>query len=189
MTRTDHTKQDIADAFKRLLAHVPLEKVTVKAVAEESGVTRQTFYYHFSDLYDLISWIYSTESERVLGQERTYETWQLGLLAIMDWLLQSRSFVIRTIHSVDAAYAQRYLNDRVRRLVRGVVSEEAAGHRISEENQEFIASFYAAGLITVVMGWIDSGMREDPSAVVEKVSLTVYGDIPAAVTRFEAASR
>ena len=186
---SNHTKQDIADAFKRLLAHMPLDKVTVTALAEESGITRQTFYYHFSDLYDLISWIYSTESERVLGSERTYDTWQMGLLAIMDWLLQSRNFVIRTIHSVDAAYAQRYLNDRVRGLVYGVVSEEAAGHRVSQQDQAFIASFYAAGLITVVMGWIDEGMRENPSAVVEKVSLTVYGDIPAAVARFEAAGR
>ena len=36
----------------------PVEKITVKEITEECGVTRQTFYRNFKDKYDLINWYF-----------------------------------------------------------------------------------------------------------------------------------
>ena len=54
------TKRALASALKELLEHKPLNKITIADITEQCGVNRQTFYYHFQDIYALLEWIYTT---------------------------------------------------------------------------------------------------------------------------------
>ena len=48
------TKEALGNALKKMLSVKPIDKITVKDLVEECGVNRQTFYYHFQDIYDLL---------------------------------------------------------------------------------------------------------------------------------------
>ena len=50
------TKQMIASKLFELLDHEKPENVTVKRLVEECGISRQTFYYHFKDIMDVMEW-------------------------------------------------------------------------------------------------------------------------------------
>ena len=78
------TKRALAQSLKHLMEQKPLEKITVVDISEDCGVNRQTFYYHFQDIYDLIEWIYINEAEKRLGEKTTYDTWQEGFLQILS---------------------------------------------------------------------------------------------------------
>ena len=52
-----NAKHDLAEALCQLLETKTLEKITVKDIVARCGVNRQTFYYHFHDVYDLMRWI------------------------------------------------------------------------------------------------------------------------------------
>ena len=41
------TKKAIVNSFIKLLNEKPLDKITVKNIAEDCGINRTTFYYHF----------------------------------------------------------------------------------------------------------------------------------------------
>ena len=45
-----YTKQAIKNSFLKLLNDRPLNQVTVKAIVEDCGINRNTFYYHFTDM-------------------------------------------------------------------------------------------------------------------------------------------
>ena len=49
------TKRAITESFRALLAVKPLHKITVRDIVEDCGLTRNTFYYHYEDIYDLLS--------------------------------------------------------------------------------------------------------------------------------------
>ena len=51
------TKKAIAFALKDLLSEKPLDKITINDIAEKAEINRQTFYYHFQDIVDLVEWI------------------------------------------------------------------------------------------------------------------------------------
>ena len=48
------------EAFWRLYAQKPIEKITVGQVCELAGYNRGTFYLHFQDLYDMLQGIERT---------------------------------------------------------------------------------------------------------------------------------
>ena len=47
-----------AKAIKSLIKKQPLDKITVTDIVSTAGKTRQTFYRHFQDKYDLVNWYF-----------------------------------------------------------------------------------------------------------------------------------
>ena len=70
----EKVKYRLADAMKSCMKKAPVEKITVKEITEECGVTRQTFYRNFQDKYDLINWYFDkllVKSFEHMGQGKT----------------------------------------------------------------------------------------------------------------------
>ena len=57
------TKLALAQSLKQLMAERTLDKITVKEIVTRCGVNRQTFYYHFKDIYDLLDWMFVNEGQ------------------------------------------------------------------------------------------------------------------------------
>ena len=49
-----HTKNAIRLAFIQLLNERPLDKISIKDIAEKSSVNRNTFYYYYADIFALV---------------------------------------------------------------------------------------------------------------------------------------
>ena len=178
------TKRALAASLKKLLSEKPLDKITVTDIAEDCQVNRQTFYYHFQDIYDLVEWIYTSEATAAIGEKRTYDTWQEGFLHTFQYLLDNRAFVTRTYHSISREHLERYLYNETYRLLIGVVEEKAAGMSLREEDRAFIAHFYKYGFVGLVLDWIGGGMKEKPQSIIDRLDLVIRGSIPQALERF-----
>lgn len=48
-----------------LLLKKPLNKITINDIAEDCGINRMTFYYHFQDIYDLVEWACLEDAKRL----------------------------------------------------------------------------------------------------------------------------
>lgn len=59
------TKELLANSLKELLKDNSFTEIGVRDIAKNCGVSRTAFYNHFQDKYDLISWIYRTDSEQI----------------------------------------------------------------------------------------------------------------------------
>ena len=80
-------KQQITDALLQLLDKKSLEKITVRELAELCGISRQTFYYHFEDVFDVVDWWSRQSAEQMHcgphgsasnSRERSFLTGQKG---------------------------------------------------------------------------------------------------------------
>ena len=59
--KSTNTIQDIEEALILLCASLPFEKNTVKHICERAGVSKQTFYNHFQDKYEVAAKIYEED--------------------------------------------------------------------------------------------------------------------------------
>lgn len=72
------TKRALEASLKHLLLQKPLNKITINDIAEDCGINRMTFYYHFKDIYDLVEWSCQEDASRALAGKKTYETCSRG---------------------------------------------------------------------------------------------------------------
>ena len=178
------TKRALEASLKHLLAKKPLDKITINDIAEDCGISRMTFYYHFKDIYDLVEWSCMEDARKALEEKKTGDTWQQGLLQIFEAVRENRAFILNVYRCVHREQVERYLSPLVDDLVLGVIEEEAGGMTVRDEDKQFIAKVYAYVLIGVMLDWIGDDMREDPQAVVGRLSQLLHGSIGAALGRF-----
>ena len=55
------TERAIKESFLKLLMERPLSQITVKDIVSDCGVNRNTFYYHFEDIPELLEQIIMEE--------------------------------------------------------------------------------------------------------------------------------
>ena len=83
---SDQTKFALALALKELMAQKPIDRITIHDLTERCGIRRQTFYYHFEDVYDLLRWMFQEEAITLLRQHEGMLVWQEGLLQLFHYI-------------------------------------------------------------------------------------------------------
>lgn len=172
-------------SLKNLLKTKPLDKITIVDIVEDCEVNRQTFYYHFQDIYDLIEWIYTSEALKVIGDKKTYATWQEGFFHIFEYIENNRDFVMSTYHSVSREHLENFLYQETYRLLIDVVEEQAKNKSVREEDKAFIANFYKYGFVGLILEWIGKGMKESPKNIIDRLDIVIHGDIDKALKGFQ----
>ncbi len=178
------TKRALVQSLKNLLLKKPLTKITIQDIADDCGINRMTFYYHFKDIYDLVEWSCMEDARRALEENKTYDTWQQGLLQIFETVRANKPFVMNVYRCVHREQVETYLKPLVDQLVLGVIEEEAAGMTVREEDKAFIAQVYAYVLLGLMLDWIRDDMRADPEELVARLAALMKGTVPEAIARF-----
>lgn len=180
------TKKALAESLKNLLLQKPLNKITISDIADDCGINRMTFYYHFKDIYDLVEWTCAEEAAQAMEGKKTYDTWQEGFLNIFSAVQANKPLIMNVYRCVSRERIEQYLNPLICSLILGVVEEKSAEIPVSEADKRFIANFYEYAFIGVMLEWIDNNMREEPSVLVERTSRVVHGSILRALGAFRA---
>ena len=136
------TKQALEESLKHMLLKKPLDKITIRDITEDCGISRMAFYYHFKDIYDLVEWACIEDASKALQGKKTYETWQEGLLQIFEAVLENKPFILNAYRCISREQMERFLYQLTYGLIRGVVEEQSRGTAVSEEDKSFIAEFY-----------------------------------------------
>jgi probable dihydroxyacetone kinase regulator len=178
------TKRALSQSLKKLLAEKPLDKITVTDIVEDCGVNRQTFYYHFQDMADLVEWTCLEDADKALQDRKTYTTWQEGFLSIFNLMKEDRTFIMNIYHSVSLDQLELYLYKLVYPLLLGVVNEQAQGMSVRDDDKAFIADFYKYAFVGLVLDWIKRGMIEDPQKIIDHLSILIKGTIAQALDNY-----
>lgn len=178
------TKRALEASLKHLLLQKPLDKITINDIAEDCGINRMTFYYHFKDIYDLVEWTCEEEARKALAGKKTYDTWQEGFLQIFEAVKENKSFIMNIYHSVSREQIEIYLYKLTYDLLIGVVEEQSAGMNVREEDKKFIADFYKYAFVGLMLDWIRNDMKEDPNVIIERLGVLMHGNIPRALEAY-----
>ena len=179
------TKLALEAALKKLLLRKPLDKITINDLAEECGISRMAFYYHFKDIYDLVEWTCLEDGKRTLKDKPTYDTWQEGMCQVFEAVLENKPFIMNIYHAVERHKLENFLYNLTYQLIAAVVEEKCSRSRVTEQDKEFIAGFYKYGFVGVMLDWIDRGMKDDYKLIVQKMSTMLYGNIENSLHNFE----
>ena len=179
------TKRALEQSLKNLLLKKPLTKITVSDTADDCGINRMTFYYHFKDIYDLVEWSCLEDAKRALDEKKTYDTWQQGLLQIFEAVQDNKPFILNVYRCVHREQVEKYLQPLVDQLLLNVINEEAVGMRVRDEDKQFIAQIYSYLFIGLMLDWIKDDMRQDPRPLVDRLTKLIKGSMSEALSRFK----
>ena len=178
------TKEALASALKQMMMVKPIGKITVKDLVEICGVNRQTFYYHFDDVYDLLEWVFEEDANRVLPHQVVYEHWREDVMIFMKYLEENSSFTLNVYNSNSRVYMLRYLRDKMAECIRSFAIIVSENYNIERQNFEFVVEFYANVAIGFISQWLDMGMQLPKEITTERILRVMDNSVENILERF-----
>ena len=183
MKLSNITKRAMAQSLKKMLLVKELDKITITDITNDCGINRQTFYYHFKDIYDLLEWIYKNE---VIDEiDNKDEEWQQRFLYIFKYVLKNKEFVKNTYNSISREYLLRFIYMQTNKLLIDFIDKESEGMNIKVEDKKFMADFYKYGFVGILQKWIEDGMKEEPEGIIRKLNSIIEGDFKKALEKMQ----
>ena len=152
------TKQRIMDSFLDLLNKKSLDKLTVKDVIELAEVNRNTFYYYFQDIYDLLNKVFVKKFEDFCNETRDRSSFYIEYIHAADFIFSNKTAMEHVYYSKDKDLIQQDMERVTKLFVRHFVVEAANGYDLSEEGVTYLTSFYSNAIVGDTMHWIADGM-------------------------------
>ena len=153
------TKAAIMDAFVHLLGQLPLDQITVQAITAECGISRNTFYYHYGDVYALLKAMLQRDMDTLLARRRPGEHAAEGLRRLIGYISTRQRMVQHIYSCVGHAVMEDYLMETTWELFMAYLRDTAEGLSTPEEDLEFICYSYQFMLIGILLGWVRRGMK------------------------------
>ena len=179
------TQKALAESLKKLLNRKTLNKITVSDITNDCGVNRQTFYYHFHDVYELVDWIFAEEMKRYAQEGFTPDNWRDVMTRLMDNFLEERHFIINVYNSLNRKELEKYMGVFVKPAVTDIVNEIARNYDVSAEDIDFLTSTLTASLTGIVAEWIGGGMDPSYRLRLDKFFVLLDGMIEYILQKFE----
>ncbi len=110
------SKLCVAEAFASLVQTMPLERVTVGMVAERIGKHRKTFYYHFSDRGEVITWLFRYDLAQ--GLKALFDDGLLVCEPAGEGAYPTLPFYVRNMQSDGRLYNAPFFDELSRTLER-----------------------------------------------------------------------
>lgn len=179
------TKRALADALKQMMEVKPIAKITVKDLVEICNVNRQTFYYHFDDVYDLLEWVFEEDANQVLPKEVIYEHWQDDVMIFFKYLSDNASFAMNVYHSDSRLYMLKYLKTRLESCIRSFADIVSEGMNIDKQDYDFVIEFYSNGIIGLIAQWMDLNMQMPKVMTKERLLRVLEDSVENMLARFQ----
>lgn len=151
------TKRKMAQALKELMAEKPLKRITIQDIVERSHMTRQSFYYHFQDIYEVLELIcrYDLVDQIAYREEESFSHWMERLMEIVE---TNKWFYRRMLQDMDWERVSDYLKPaveaQIRRLVSGMLTEQET--RSLSGGRELLVDFLTVSVIQYIFRYISS---------------------------------
>ena len=102
------TKALFAESLKELAQFKPVDKITVKELAKNCGLTAPTFYNNFRDKYDLMAWIYNQRVEKSMENFGRGDSFEDVVCKWMEIILDDEDFYVNLLKNAVGQNSFRY---------------------------------------------------------------------------------
>lgn len=185
MASTYLTKFGMAEALKSLMLTTPINKIRIVDITKACHVSRHTFYNHFTDIYDLLGWIYKNEIIEDLDDYCHYDRWKDGILRVLEYTLENKKMCLNTYRSLGREHLEDFLYGVFSHVLLGVMGEIQQRIHVTDSFKEEVADFYANALVGLFMGWLKTDLKETPEVFANRLEKMLEGNLVALFKRNE----
>ena len=183
----EKTKLLIANSLRKLMKKKSLDKIKIREIVEDCGVNRQTFYYHFQDIYALVEWIYTYDGMQIFNEYREDCDWMTMIKKMFDYLEEHQDEIKCVVNSKAEKFFYNFVHEKIGMCSRMVIEFISKDMTVDSSYKTFIADFYTYAVCDVVENWMRNRntTRMSSDELIHLFELTMLGNVKVALERFE----
>lgn len=159
----NRTKAAIIDAFWELLEEKPYSKITVKDIVNSCQINRNTFYYHFHDIPDLLEYTIKEDADSIIRNHSNLENGSLidCLIPIIQYSINRKRAVLHIYHSIQREVFLEHLERITLYVVTQYIDAVITDKPINQKDKLLMVRFYKCFLVGITLDWLAARMSYD----------------------------
>lgn len=182
--RVVRTRQMIKEAFLELMETVGFTKITIDSIAKKAFISRNTFYLHYVDKYDLLD---KLEDDILLGlkeiagairveamKEKGFvdESIVVILNGIFEYIRENQRF----FSLIMGKNGNPAFSSKLGEMMSGVALNKISNFSLSVP-QNYMVAIMTGVQTNVIQEWVRGGMKETPEEITS-IFTTIFKDVP-----------
>lgn len=151
-----NTKKALAESLKNAMRKKAFSKITVKDITADCGLNRNTFYYHFEDIYALLRWMLDHEAIQVVQKFDLLTEYDKAISFVLDYVEENEPIMHCTLDSIGRKELRLLFFKEFSEIVSTLLDEAQEQHKVSlsPDYEAFLTSFYTEAMVGMLTQWI-----------------------------------
>ncbi|MDO5346516.1 MAG: TetR/AcrR family transcriptional regulator [Lachnospiraceae bacterium] len=165
----NRTKAAIVSAFWQLLNEKSYSQITVKDIVTRCMINRNTFYYHFHDIPELLEYSFKDEIDHII---QTYSRVGCTNDSITPFLESGAKQKKALLHIYRSVHREIFLKELERLcfyIVKEYVNTVTDDLPLRKEDKDLLIRFYKCTLVGTILDWMDHSMDYDLQKAFERI--------------------
>lgn len=148
------TEYRLAQTLKTMMSEgKSLDNISVTDLVKKCKVNRQTFYYHFHDIYDLLTLVYL--NEKIEGIQKSQDVIEM-LKYIFNYFKKNKNFVKETLRSAAKDLFHEFINNNCYQTLMNLIFEIPKSNDLTDNERKAIVRYHAAGFSFQIIFYLDN---------------------------------
>lgn len=155
------TKEIIAKTLRELLEEKPMSKITVKDIVERCGINRNTFYYHFRDIPDVVEYTLEKKWDEILESPQEKASILECMEEIAGMVRDNRKLMLNMYRSVKRDTFLRYMDKAAVYIIQEYFYKNSDQFHLDQEEIQILIKYYKCLFIGILIEWLEHNLEYD----------------------------
>ncbi len=160
---SNFTVKAITQSLMKLLETKPFNKITVRDIVEDCGISRNTFYYHFEDIPSLLNSIFMETANEIISRKTDTESLEDCIDMAMDYVRNNRRIVMNIYRSSSREIFEKNLTRICEYSIDAYIGRLHSRLDLCEEDRQIIKRIMGSVAFGLVIDWLNQNMSYDMS--------------------------
>lgn len=156
----NYTEELILETFSDMLDRMPFDKITVTALIKECNISRNTFYYHYEDIYalldeSLINWL-GTQLDSY-----SKDSWQEILKSMLYFCKDNQRKIYHIFNSLSRDQLAHYVFDQTDHSIATHIQNYVNSQKCDPKRAETVGEIISYSVYGYFMRFLWNNMEDD----------------------------
>lgn len=176
------TKKLIAEQLFKILQHKKLEDVTIKYLVDACHTSRQTFYYHYQDIMDVLEWGTKMAIEQDLAKSLQAQDSRDAVRIFVFRVLRNKEVTRNLLESKRRDEFLRILINSFHAYLQELFRRKWPNPKLTMGDIDAFLDFYTYGLIGLILKHCDA-KEVDEELLVDQICRLLSGEMKEQLSR------
>jgi len=167
-----------------MLERMPFDKITVSGIIRECSISRNTFYYHFQDIYDLLDYWLDQEISNYITVAGEND-WKENIRGFLDNCKSHKKLIYNLANSISRERLERYFFASTDGVITDFILRRAEGKNLPPQRLTAISNICRYSLVGYFLRFLWNGMKEDTEEILSELSVLVEAAVEYGIDEYK----
>ena len=167
------TKELLVSAFLDFINDEEFDKITVTDLVDKCSISRQTFYYHFEDIHNMLVWAFGQEISLICDSQDP-DDWEKTEKKFIEFFKKYDMLLRKSIKSTDFLFIINLIDKSFYDFITSYISIKRRNEANFGKNADYVISYTAGAYTSLVLKTIQCE-KSNYETIINNLSTSLKG--------------